>query len=340
MSTVAERPPRTREPRQRFHQALPQGALACRDCGIPVVRPSAVVRVPVSAHERVLPGGATRTEPAAISVELTRCDRCERRRERARSILEDLPRLRRSLGSNEYAIDFIDAAMSVLDVLGLKPREIDRMVENEEAVKLLIHDRRMPSLGAFATWSARITPTMRGGILPDSCVPSRWGHLSDSDLQPLRDEYGALLMRHVATVEPLPVPADGGLRGCLLCGVGTVDGYAHNAADLWGPVRSANPGTLGGQNRPDKVRGHLCPICRPVVETVGAMGATALERAFVASLGASLRDDMWLRGLRAWCALPEGAAPNLTPWLHIRDREGYRKMLNDPNFVPSRTRLG
>ena len=228
----------------------------------------------------------------------------------------------------------------MFDVLGLKPREIDRMVENEEAVKMLIHDRRMPALGALATWSARIAPTMRGGILPDSCVPSRWGHLSDIDLQPLRDEFAALLRRQVATVGPVPIPDDGGLRGCLLCGVGTVEGYPHDAAELWGSIVSANPGALGGQGRPEKVRGHLCPACRPEVETVGALGPTAMERAFVAFLKATLRDDMWLRGLRAWCVLPEGTAPNLTPWLHIRDREAYRRMLNDPNFVPARTRLG
>ncbi|RPE77589.1 hypothetical protein EDF39_0235 [Frondihabitans sp. PhB161] len=52
-----------------------------------------------------------------------------------------------------------------------------------------------------------------------------------------------------------------GLRGCLLFGVGSTLATRRTGAGAWGPLRGADPGTLGGTRRPDMIYGYLRPVC-------------------------------------------------------------------------------
>jgi len=178
-------------------------------------------------------------------------------------------------------------------------------------------------VGSRATWAARFAPLQLPGADPGTCAVGRWSHVSREDVGLIASEYRTLVHRRMEVPMPYTPPArEGGLRGCLLCGVGSIVTTESLAADAWGSLERVQTGTIGGANRASSARGHLCPNCRAAVEQVGAPGMSAVERALMNHLGFKVRygstvnftDESVVHG---WAALPPGTPANDEPWAHL-----------------------
>jgi hypothetical protein len=310
--------------RQRAPKSLPEGALACRSCGVLVAIPMTVEKVVAYGRQRRLGAGIMDVQEQTDTYAMTLCGQCSGVRQHASRLVDEHPRLAAQLGSRSYAADRIEAGLLALDALGVKAKRTAALVSTDRDLRMLL--KLLPGRG---TWAARFTPITDFDADPASASPTRWGHLTDEESQSLRDDFAALL--HARIASPSPVVPPGGPPACMLCGVGAVSVLPTQAEDAWGRIRSANPGTLGGRRRPEPIRGHLCTECASAADDVGALGMTALEKALFRFLGVKRRDldDVQLAGARAWIALPDGARPNATPWEHISNLADVKRDLNE-----------
>lgn len=316
--------------------------LACRDCGVAVVIDLfAPVETLTSMGRGLMIGGISRP----VEIKMSVCESCRKRQSRAAAMLDAHPNVSSSLGSRSYALQMVDSALIVFDVLGMSWSSVVNASDDRQLRRLLEH---MPQAGAVARWSGWFVPTIRHGVEPGQIASTRerWAHVLPEQLQILRDTYAGFL--RVLTDKPGPVPPPQGdghyeaVRGCLLCGVGTIDALSIRAREAWGPLRSAEASTLGGRGRPEAIRGYLCPTCSKATDAAGgALGANAMERALFDHLKVQVKahgggpgeygqEFPRIVGLRAWCVLSEGTAPNAKPWAHVSGLddlvEGLRKL--------------
>jgi hypothetical protein len=124
------------------------------------------------------------------------------------------------------------------------------------------------------------------------------------------EQRADIMAAYVAAVTPPkvhPAPA----KACAFCGVGQ--------ARSWLPI-SAKSASLGGRSGPGHVKGHLCDECASAFEAVGAIGPTAMERAYLGSQHVAQSDYAGLPevpGLRGW-AVSGRTEANAKPWAHVR----------------------
>ncbi|MFD0806147.1 hypothetical protein ACFQ0K_08630 [Nocardioides caeni] len=286
---------------------------ACPGCGVRTEpdRGEPVVTVPVYAAR---PDG--RIGRHIASAPLTRCAECRTLRDRARALLDAHPAVRGRLGN--IADDRTEAALSALVLLGMP---LPEKVTEADLSALLRH---LAHPGGAARWEV--------GARPGKHAREAWSHVSESARADLRAAYAALLRERLTECSPdvaltsptvhywePDVPAPG---GCLLCGVGEVTVPAAQVARVGGReaaqrlvwrTLSASPGNLGGQRGPARVTGHVCPPCSEALDSVGAVGPTALERALAEHLTATGREAAAQR-LRAALAHAVGRVPGLTGW--------------------------
>lgn len=308
--------------------------LPCRDCGALVAAGEGPIEtVTATERERVLPVRSSepviRTEEILpFEIQLSQCSRCRARNRAAADLVDEYPSLSRSLGDRWYATLAFEAMLLVPDVIGMDWRSIVK--GGQKSVRVAMAHFR--PLGGAARWSSLVTPVIRH----DATQPTRtrWRHLSEELVDRFRDAYGEMLAD--LTDGPRIVPPPEGnefrtaLRGCLLCGVGTATAMRNQASFVWGPLRGADPGLLGGQRLPHDIYGYLCPTCARAVASVGpGIGPTGMEKALFAFLEIAppeLAEDkvaefgrttVQVSHLRAWCALPAGTPPNVTPWAHV-----------------------
>jgi hypothetical protein len=328
---------------QQWQQLLANGTtqepgrtpgLPCRDCGT-IVRanegPTEVVTA--NARELAFPmrGGQPfiRTEDIEpFEMHVTQCRRCRSRNKAAAELVDEYPSLARALGDRWYATLAFEAMLLVPDVISMDWRSITR--GGQKSVRTAMH--RFRGLGGAARWSAAITPTIRHDLVMPT--EARWAHVNSDLHGSFREAYGEMLAD--LTDGPRLVPPPEGtefrtaLRGCLLCGVGAVSAMRKQTEYVWGPLRAAAPGLLGGRRRPDDLYGYLCPTCSRAVASIGpGLGPTGMEKALFAflevqppRLPAGQTDDfgrstVQLTNLQAWCVLPAGTNPNVTPWAHV-----------------------
>ncbi|MGN7190939.1 hypothetical protein [Curtobacterium sp. SAFR-003] len=320
--------------------------LPCRDCGTLVAAGDGPVEtVTATERERVLPvrtaAPVVRTEEIQpLQIELTQCSRCRVRNQAAAKLVDEYPSLARSLGDRWYATLAFEAMLIVPEVIGMDWRSIVK--GGQKSVRAaMVHFR---PLGGAARWSGLVTPIIRHNVV----VPTRarWQHLSSSLVESFRVVYGDMLA-DLSDGPRLVPPPEGtefrtALRGCLLCGVGAVSAMRKQAPFVWGPLRGADPGLLGGRRGPNDVYGYLCPMCTRAVASVGpGIGATGMEQAlftFLEVAPPTLPEDkvpefgqttVQLPRLQAWCALGSGTTPNVTPWAHVHGlgelAEGLRR---------------
>jgi hypothetical protein len=165
---------------------------------------------------------------------------------------------------------------------------------------------------AFAEAGVDVAPA-----LYERATPQRrpWGHVPREVRDALKAAYLRVLDAKVfaaAATEGRPVPPagppdDAEYPGCLYCGLG-------RQAEPWrGPV------TTTALRKPGMVTGYLCSPCAEATEAVGAVGATALERAVMAHHGLDWTEDVRIPRLRA--AVAEGEGPSGTPWSWVDLRE-------------------
>ena len=322
MTLVQTKKSRIRLPRRGGSTELPEGALACRDCGAAVRRPITVEKLTSYGVVRVFSNGAQIPEDRKTELTMTRCDACSARLARAEAITDAHPLVMQPLGARSYALALVDAALTVFDALGMKPARAAMLTRTDNDLRQMLD--LLPAAGSHAWWVAKFVPTMGAGVDPRSCAPSRWGHIPPALEQRLRDSYAALL--RARTDKPIQVrPPDG--RACLLCGIGAVMGLPSTAEHLWGCETAIVAATVGGRGRPEPISGYLCPECGAVADSVGAIGPTVLERSLAEFLGVHRSDQRFVEidGIRAWAVLPDGTPPNKTRWAHEPNLEELAK---------------
>ncbi len=300
--------------------------LACRDCGRNVSLPTKIDTLVARGRERRLPGGALVVDEHPYALDVSRCAVCLERRSRAAGILDGHPRVGRGIGSRDYALDVIDAALIALDASGIEPERAEKYAATDRDLRLMID--RLTSIGDGATWAAQFTPVIRlDAVLVSS--DERWLHLNPDYAQVIRDRSAAFFMALIETNVAVEPPEDGA-RGCLLCGVGTVEALKSRAESAWGNRRwQASVLSLGGSLGPEATYGYLCLTDTRVVTEVGGLGPTAVERAFTTYLGEPLLIGWELTNVSAWISLPAGTPPNAEPWAHQPDHDAVRESVQE-----------
>jgi hypothetical protein len=332
---------------------LPADHLSCRSCGVAVrrtasARPHAATilsRTTVPAS----PYGAPRPLP---TVKVLKCGDCTEREEYAAVLLADHPRAAAALGGGS-ALHRLGAALDALAALGRPMPERDSLTSSE----VVTLSRNLTGPGVALQWVTRFSPVVAPGAEVDTCAAYPWSHVDEDQRSTARTGYAAALAEHVAAqtgpVELAPPPVAGATAqtvtapGCLLCGVGTVivparqvvalGGRAAAAAEVWRP-RTVTAGALGGRRRARaEVRGHVCPPCSDALDTVGALGVTAMERALRLHLTAVGRNaaarnvnEGETLGLVGFSELVHYAsvtgqhapAANDAPWDHVKIGDG------------------
>lgn len=316
--------------------ALPPGALACLSCGQVVPTAEQRERITTAAQSREGDPPSDPANPRAlIETTFARCRTCADRDEAAGRILRDLPGLAARLGT-ESARHRLACALDALAAAGLP---YPSTFTTEEVSALLRH---LTALGGSVRWSARFAPVLRSGVRRDSATASPWDHVRAEQRDEVRRAHAHVLAARVGRgAPPLRIAPPTG-RACLLCGLGHVPVTAARVGALggrdgavmavWSQARTVSASVLGGRRSPDGLTGHLCPECSDAVGTVGAMGQTAMGRAYSAYLRRmgqtrevdALRtvDEVRLIGWAAFDDAEQRAgraalAPNAEPWAHV-----------------------
>jgi hypothetical protein len=291
---------------------LPEGALACRSCGIAVTVFAAtpVEHLVVYGQRNALGLGSD------MVIQVTRCGRCATRREHAAAILRRHPIVANEHGN--VGLDRLDAALAVLDILGRTSRMADTLTATDADVRALIDT--FAALGGWASWSRP------SNAAPGACTSKRWGYLSGAIGQDMKAAFAGLIRRRLELAKPLAPPSShGAIRGCGLCGIGTVLAKESNIYAAWGDELRMPLASLGGQG--GEVTAHVCAVCRPSLISTGAVGLPATWNAVIRSRGFEPRGDsvVSLTGVVPWAALGRGAEANSVPWQHVNiealDRE-------------------
>lgn len=279
---------------------LPEGRYACADCGQMAPEGSPVCeRVPGRKAGgwngvRVVPG-----EPVALS----RCSSCSGRPAVASRLLAGLGSYRRDglILHGPALREHLVAALCGLEAAGGTtaspddPRELLSVFE-------VVPEGLAAARGA--RWSSLASDH------PGRCAPGPWAHVPEETRAALRAVSGRLMAVRVAAGAP-PVelaPPSGG--GCAMCGLASISMSAAEVARLGGAEAARASVWTGGRCRP----------CNDAVERAGAMGPTAIERAYLSSgyaRGAALRRRIEAGELivRPWSG--SGAAPSSEPWAHM-----------------------
>ena len=282
---------------------LPAGHLACLMCGVAVrdtdqARVAGLVAVEALGREGQPPPPPGSPRVTTSQTEFLRCPDCLARLDAASALLDAHPHVLDRIGGRSVALHRVECALGALAVLGHDPGR----VELPERV-LVILLSRLSATGAMARWLARFAPVTARDAAPATANPYPWAHVRHVLRLRLREGYAAVLGERVAATAPpvrLPPPplvAEAGTvrveGGCLLCGVAVVTMPAAAAVRLGG--RSAAAWTVWTEltvlRGADRLTGHLCPDCERARESVGAEGPTARERAYLAHLVASHRED-------------------------------------------------
>jgi len=319
---------RSRLPATGVVTDLPEGALACRVCGVAVNHPDpASIEVVTFRPDTPASIASRGVEWDATEVQVTRCAEHAEQLDRARALVT-LHGLGSFPGTGETEMYRLDAALSGLALAGFRQKgPQDSMTLTKEDTRGLIGS--MAHVGGAATWGFRI---QQGGGAKQ-CAPSPWAHVPQEVRQGANDEFRALYHRRFETAENCPPPDDGSLRGCGLCGVGILRVKPSDAADAWGPLERVQPGTLGGDTTVEFVQVHFCPACRVSIERIGAPGLPAIDAALLKFLGYELSaaGQFTVSLGKAWAAVA-GAEPNGKPWQHMNTAR-LARMLDAARYV-------
>lgn len=340
MTTTTPKPPKPRPrggilgPGDPRFEDLPDGALACRSCGVAVRQPDPARAADLTVYQRENPALARSMAEKgfpvpSFDVPLTRCDDCTARRAQAEAILAVHPRVRRTHG--DVALDRLDAALGALDLLGYRGRHgeamIDALMDDDAGIHRSMG--HLAAIGGASSWSA-------ANPVAGSAARGRWGHVRVELIERARRESRTLYHRQFESPAAVPPPEDGE-RGCLVCGVGHVRTLASDRS-AWGEIIRLDASVLGGS--PRQVAGYLCPTDRAaLLENGNAIGEVVTDKAVLAHVGYALTPLGRIERAiaKAWVTLPAGTEPNRQPWEHadlarvrrIAERSTYVRALPD-----------
>lgn len=309
---------------------LENGTLPCADCGVavPVTADRPLIRVTSYGSE----GDPQGVSPHAAEFSFGRCSPCRERLSMAQRLTEERPALRARLG-DQRAVEAVDAVLMAHAVAG---RDVPDPMDEPTLSSMLAHLR-----GGGLTWSGRFGPVTMRSARPGMACDQPWEHVSVADHMRLRvvwtqveaDERARAQVEPVRLAPPLvEEPRGRAVEGaCLLCGVGWVEMDAAQVRSLGGAARAAewvwfqrtmSPANLGAGMSPERLTGQVCMDCDGVLEEVGSVGPTALERAWARSTGRRISDMPWQVhgwGAQAFQQVQRGQVPepNPRPWAHV-----------------------
>ncbi|WP_150236425.1 hypothetical protein [Nocardiopsis quinghaiensis] len=302
---------------------LPEGHLACADCGqattVPEGAPVAerhVLRREWVKDERD-PGGhriATTSE-----LLLARCEPCADRQALADRLLAAAPGVRKRRGPvvREHLVENLCAleaagattahGMGAVELLrafeAVRPADGSTYRAAARAVRWALYDRPRDLIG--------------------KCAPRPWAHVSEEVRGALREVSARLLSVRVASSAP-PVdlaPPTG--SGCLLCGVSAVRMSAADVVRRGGPEEAR--AAVWTDRTSKRLEGSLCGPCEDASgRELGTLGPSAAERAYAEHVRRSdpaRSGVLWSRirlyelAVRPWCEA--NAAPSDRPWAHV-----------------------
>lgn len=327
--TIAERKQAAAEAEAaaRPIRALAAGELACLSCGVAVPGPHAEVEH-VEAHwrdhgDQLGVREIGRPGAGGHVTELTRCAACLAIHEQAGALLDEHPAVRYEIGSRSIGVHRVEAALGAVSALG----DPSWTIRSDRDLRLLLTHLTGP--GVAARFASRYAPVLAVGAHEGEAAAAPWAHLTAADREELRAAFGALMKARVERPRPYAPPKDADRPGCLYCGIGTVRALPSRQDEAWAPF-SIEPRLIGGASGAARLWGYLCPVCTAGTDSAGAVGRTAMQAALSSHLGVRTtlgNVDTELRGLAGWGILPEGTAPNETPWGHIGNLDEVRRML-------------
>lgn len=332
--------------------ALPDGAYPCAVCGI-ALAPSS----PVVEHRVIHRSTATGRPQPPTSVPLGLCGECSQRRDTARGIATAHLRLGRSVGADR-AVDAVEGVLIATRALGLSlPFPFDDGTDDSD---LGLAIRHLGTAGIACAYRSRAA-LHEATAYPFAHLDARDGD-APALLASLRERWAALLQERIARSAPpvrLPPPPLEAREarasrvidlddGCLLCGASSVPmrardveragGRAAAARESWSDELLVEARSLGASGAA-RVRGRLCATCYGVYDALGAIGPTAIERAFAAHLAPEALQRIdgapQLDGLVAYAGLVARAllkaeqrpGPPSRPWGFVSDLDALAAAL-------------
>lgn len=284
---------------------LPEGRLACADCGQAAPEGAPVVSRTVLSRR-----------PETVELLLSRCPSCDERRALAEKLMPSRPGVIHRFGSVEH----LHEALCALEAVGRSFAPGDSSSELLRAFQGQRDDGCSYRAAARAVrWGSH--DNLRG--LVGKCAPRPWAHVPDDVRGVLREASARLLAVRVAADAP-PVdlaPSTG--SGCLLCGCASVRMSAVDVVRRGGPEEARR--AVWTDRRRTGVTGSLCGPCADASsQENGTVGPAAAERACLEHVR---REDGARAGLlrirlkdrtltvRPW--YETGAAPSRRPWSHV-----------------------
>lgn len=285
---------------------------ACIRCGVKIdVAPPSYESDDTQSRQR-------RKDWEAATYRSIRCEECTTRLALAHQIAGQVKGYR-PLDYTNNVPHLMDAALSVFAALGQKmPDPASLTVKDAPALYSLAE--------AGPNWDwMRFTDGSHNKKDTSLAYPKAWAWVDDEHRAALRGALGRFqALRLAVGAPPTPVPPPAG-RGCLWCGIGTVevsalkvarDGESNAADSVWEYVTISHS-SLGGQSKSPQpsVPGYLCPTCKDAAQFVGGTFRGAMERAALVAAGARWDSDITIDGLVAW-GISGATEPNDFPWAH------------------------
>ena len=319
----------------------PQDQIPCESCGVgvPDLSPPPVgdcswcgYQFPVgrdggiSAHDTTLADGSGTQCPGSdrprgdkgqgdpYGERYGLCDPCTAIRERAEHYVTEHPLLARQIGP-QLAQERIEGVLHGLDLLGQEVNVDLGLLLNRMTVATHGLGFRKP----FTT-SAR-------------CNSRPWDHVTPSQRANLGKAYADVLRDRILLNKP-PVDIACPSIACAFCGVPSfkVAAIALGSTKVWQQIDVLSQ-SLGGPDRPDLIRCHVCPPCDAAIDQAHSVGPTAREIAVLVHVERISKEkadllrrrlidnpmsDDFPPSLPGWRALPVPRVPNAEPWGHLR----------------------
>jgi hypothetical protein len=325
----------------------------CATCAGPTTEADPVIELVADADEKLLDPRYPDTSPSHITathqteLRMRKCAACRRLEDRGRELADEHPFLSDRLGYREHAAHRFAQALTALDVVG-QTASFEAILAGgtgRRAAALLVDAKLgLADLGAAAGFAGWLAPTLSlWGKHIINQPAKRWQHVDDAERQQIVEaasRFRLLLTEHEVEV---PVP-EGGLRGCMLCGIGTVTASSVAAHDraVW-EAFGRSSSELANRPQPElqgsRITGWLCPTCQKTARNAQGnfvAGHGLVEEAFWAWGGLPkaqqpdaldhLSKDKTVRAaltaikrVKAWAVTPgaRDGQPNAAPWGHV-----------------------
>lgn len=290
---------------------LPVGTLPCRTCGVAVRDGDGVQAEPIIARRYGFDGRLIAEEEQAA----VHCAACAAVEAEVRPLM-----VRYMLAGAQR--DRVAGVLHAFDLLG--GPEI-AFTDGDDFVALLEQPLGIDNPAPFGAVAELVG--FAGAAKIRACATERFGHVDPALRRSLREAAARWMRQRLERPAPIAPPRSSALRGCVMCGVGTVVALPSRSHEAWSETYVSASALGAGNGAAGAVDGFTCPACTAAIASTDGPGVAALEAAVLAFVGYERRSltPPTIHGLRGW-ALVEGARPNARPWGHV-DLAGLRRSL-------------